>query len=115
MRQPPVGAVVYLVVMTLWIYGVLNRSTADWTDWFVLVVAVLQILVGFAVGRWWAILLPLLVVAISVPAGFPPITPDNAEPFPIFFGVAFGTLVAVPLIAVGLAARVVAERYGEAR
>ena len=115
MKRSLIGAVAYLAVMTLWIYGVLNRSTADWTDWLVLVVAVLQILVGLAVGRWWAILLPLLVVAISVPAGFPPITPDNAEPFPIFLGVALGTLVAVPLIAVGLAARIVFEKYREAR
>jgi hypothetical protein len=64
---------------------------------------------------WWAGLLPLLLVAISVPAGFPAITPDNAEPFPIFFSVAFGALFTVPLVAVGLAARVVFEAHGEAR
>lgn len=108
-------ALAYLAVMTAWVYGIVDQSGSESRSWLLPVLALVQVAAGFAVGRWWAVALPLLLVAISVPAGFPPITPDNAEPFPIFFSVAFGTLVAVPLVAVGLAARIVFEKHAEAR
>jgi hypothetical protein len=107
-------ALAYLAVMTAWVYGVVDQSGVESSSWLLPILAVVQVAAGFALGRWWAVLLRLLLVAISVPAGFPPITPDNAEPFPIFSSVAFGALFAVPLVAVGLAARIVFERQGEA-
>jgi len=90
--------------MTLWIYGDLNRGSDSgefWPIWVVLV----QLILGFAVSRWWAVALPVLVVAISVPAGFPPITPSNYEPLPIWVGLAFSALLAVPLVGLGVASR----------
>lgn len=111
MRATVRGVVAYLAVMTVWIYAILDRTTADWTHWLVLVVALAQVLVGFAVRRWWVVLLPLILVPISVPAGYPPITPDNAEPFPIAFSIGFWMLFAVPLVVAGLAARVGYDRY----
>jgi hypothetical protein len=114
-RSSLIEALAYLAVMTFWIYGVVNESGVESSSWLLPVLAIVQVAAGFAVGRWWAVALPLVLVAISVPAGFPPITPDNAEPFPIFFSVAFGALVAVPLIVVGLVARIVFEKHGEPR
>ena len=114
-RSSRMWALAYLAVMTAWVYGVVDQSGVESNSWLLPVLAAVQVAAGFAVGRWWAGLLPLLLVAISVPAGFPAITPDNAEPFPIFFSVAFGALFTVPLVAVGLAARVVFEGHGEAR
>ena len=104
------SATAYLVLMTLWIYALVDRTTADWTAWLLPVLALVQVAVGLAVGRWGAVLLPLLLVPISVPAKDPPIAPDNAEPFPIFVSVAFAAIFAVPLVAVGLAAREIYDR-----
>ena len=75
-------AAAYLVLMTAWVYGIGNRTGFDSYDWLVWVVLAAQPAMGLLVGRWWALLLPVAVVVISVPAGLPPITPDNAEPFP---------------------------------
>jgi hypothetical protein len=90
--------------MTLWIYGDLNRGSDAgefWPIWVVLV----QLMLGFAVNRWWAVALPVVVVAISVPAGFPPITPSNYEPLPVWVGLAFSALFALPLVGLGVASR----------
>lgn len=95
--------------MTLWIYGVLDQSGTDRKLWLLPVVGLVQVAAGFVIGSWGAVVLPLLLVPISVPAGDPPIRPDNAEPFPIFFSVGFGAIFAVPLVAVGLAARMIYE------
>jgi hypothetical protein len=114
-RSSLIAALAYMAVMTVWVYGVVNQNGVESTSWLLPVLAVVQVAAGFAVGRWWALALPLLLVAIAVPAGFPPTTPDNAEPFPIFFSIGFGALLGVPLIAVGLAARIVFDKYREAR
>jgi hypothetical protein len=101
--SPTVAAGAYLALMTLWIYADLNRGPAEST---LLVLALLaQLAVGLAVDRWWALALPIVVVVISIPAGLPPITPSNAEPLPLWFGVGFGALVAIPLVAFGVASR----------
>lgn len=102
-----VGA--YLAGMTLWIYGVLDQTTSDWVIWFFPILGLAQIAAGIVIGRWWAVLLPLVLIPISVPAMDPPITPDNAEPFPIFISVAFWALLAVPLVAFGVGARKAVE------
>ena len=98
-------AAVYLALMTAWVYGIGNRTGFDSYDWLVWVVLAAQPAMGLLVGRWWALLLPVAVVVISVPAGLPPITPDNAEPFPIFFGLGFAALFAIPLVGLGVASR----------
>jgi hypothetical protein len=74
------------------------------------VLVALQLGVGFAVRRWWALFLPVLVVLISVPAGYPPITPENAEPLPLWFGLGLGLVAAVPLLAAGVILRRLYER-----
>lgn len=105
MSQRLAFAAAYLVLMTAWVYGIGNRTGFDSYDWLVWVVLAAQPAMGLLVGRWWALLLPVAVVVISVPAGLPPITPDNAEPFPIFFGLGFAALFAIPLVGLGVASR----------
>ena len=110
MKQSLASATAYLALMTIWIYAVVDRTEADRTAWLLPALVLLQIAVGFVVGRWWAVVLPLLLVPISIPAGYPPITPDSAEPFPVFFSVGVAAVFAVPLVVLGLAARIVYER-----
>ena len=87
--------------MTLWIYVVVDRTEID-ALWLAPLLVLAQLAVGFAVPRWWAVLLPLVLVLISVPAMDPPITPESAEPFPIFFSLLFALPIAVPMIAFGV-------------
>jgi len=96
------AAAIYLGLMALWIYGVVNRTESD-DVWLAPVILFLQVAAGYAVGRWPAVILPALVVLISVPAGYPPY--EDGEPFPIWFGLAFAALFAIPLVAVGVALR----------
>ena len=94
--------------MTAWVYGIANRTGDESYDWLVLVVLAAQPIVGLLVGRWWVALLPLAVVAISVPAGYPPV--EGVEPLPLWFGLAFGLVFAVPLVIAGIVARKIYER-----
>lgn len=105
-----VGAGAYLVLMTVWIYGVANTSESSSHLWLLPVMALAQFLLGLTLGRWWAVLLPALVVLISVPAGYPPITPDHAEPFPIWLTLVWLAVVGVPLVALGVLSRKLYER-----
>ena len=106
------AVVAYLAVITFWIYAVADTQPggAEWTFWLVPFLVLLHVGVGAAVGRWWAVLLPALVVLISVPAGYAEITPENAEPLPIWFGLLFALPLAVPLVAVGVAGRKIRTR-----
>lgn len=98
-------AVSYLALMTVWIYGVANTGSESWDQWLFPLIVLLQPALGFAVGRWWAVGLPVLVVPISIPAGTPEITDTLSEPLPMWFGLMYGAVVAVPLVAVGVLGR----------
>lgn len=91
--------------MALWIYGVVNRWDPDSGAWQLPVLIIAQLVAGFAVSRWWAALLPVVVVFVSMPAGYPPITPEYAEPLPIWFGLAVAAPVGCLLVAIGVATR----------
>jgi hypothetical protein len=96
--------------MMLWIYAIANRWDPDSDAWQLPVLVIAQLLAGLAVHRWWAVLLPVVVVIVSIPAGYPPITVDNAEPLPIWFGLAVAAPVAILLVALGVAARKIYDR-----
>jgi hypothetical protein len=98
MRFPLFGALAYLVLMAT----VLDRTESD-VVWLAPVIILLQVAVGFVVGRWPAVVLPALVVLISIPAGYPP--SEGGEPFPLWFGLAFSALFAIALIALGVVGR----------
>jgi cytochrome c biogenesis protein CcdA len=109
------AAAIYLGLMSLWIYGVANRWDPDSGEWLLPVLVLLQLALGWTVARWWAVLFPVLLPFIALPAGTPPITPDNAEPFPLWFGMAYAALFAIPLVAAGVLARRIHERGKSSR
>ena len=103
MPAAPAAVLAYFAVLTLWIYGVLDRG--EWAGWLLPLLALVQITLGFVVGRWRTVLLPLLLILVAVPAMDPPITPDSAGPFPIFVSVGLWALFAAPLVALGVGTR----------
>ena len=100
------SAAAYLVVMGLWIYVVLERdyfsSDPAAASLVLAAIAGVQVAAGLLVGRWWALTLPVLVVLLSVPAGYPDVT--SGEPLPIWLGLALFSPVALLLLAIGVAA-----------
>ena len=101
----------YSALVSAWAYGVLNSGLTDsiapdpfWNGpvpWVLL--ACLNFLLGFAVGRWWAVLVFLIPTALAIPAGY---EPDGYPEVPIAFYVAIrlGVLF-FPLTASGYAVR----------
>jgi hypothetical protein len=102
------AAAIYLGLMTLVVYGAMNRGSPDLGDWMLAPLVFVQFAAGFFVGRWWAILLPLLVVVISVPAGYPP--DPHGEGFPLWFGLAFLSVFAIPLVGLAVWGRKLYDR-----
>jgi hypothetical protein len=93
---------VYLVLMTAWIYGAVANEPSDVPPWLVLpLVVAIQVGLGFALGRWWVSLVPLALFMIAIPAGY-----GNGEgDIPVWVGVIVMSTVAVPLVAAGVAMR----------
>ena len=100
-------AFAYFFLMTWFIYGEMNTGRDD--VWLAPFIILAQLALGVALNRWWAALFPLALVVIAIPAGLPELTPSDAEPFPVFIGVAFGALFAIPLVLIGAIARQVRD------
>ena len=100
-----VVAAAYVAAIAFYIYAVADRSWtfgSDGREALVLVaLAVVHVVTGWSIGRWWATLLPLLAVPLAVPVGYP----ARTEP-QLWIGIAY---VAVPL-GVALVALAVALR-----
>jgi hypothetical protein len=98
-----VGVLVYLGLSGVWIYGVLDTGVLEghgvlgWAA--VAVVLSAHVVFGFAIREWVAVLLPIAVVFLAVPSGYPE---SDFEPPPVWFWQALLTLVEVPLVAIGL-------------
>ena len=101
------GAVVYLGLSVLWIYTVLDRGSLEGSDsraWAALgVVAVAHVAFGFSIREWWALLLPIAVVLLAFPAGYP--ESEFSEPWAVWLGQIFYVQFEIPLIAAGLGLR----------
>jgi hypothetical protein len=107
------AVVAYAALALFWIYVGAERQLGFGSDaafaLFVAVAAVAHFATGFAVGRWWAVVLPALAVLAAIPAGYP--DANKGEPFVIWFGLAW--LVApggTALIALGVLVRRWPER-----
>jgi hypothetical protein len=103
------GSVVYLAISALWIYGVLDRGSLEGSDvqaWSALgVVAAGHVVFGFTIREWPALLLPIAVLLLAIPAGYP--DSEFSEPGPVWFGQIVLVQFEIPLIAAGLGLRAV--------
>ena len=101
-----VTVVVYLVAMGLWIYVVEERQLfygrPEANLPLIVILAGVQLGAGLLIGRWWALALPVVAVALAVPAGYP--DASKGEPLPTWFGLLVVSPVAVILVGAGVAA-----------
>ena len=99
------GTVANLGLSAVWIYGVLDRGALEGSDvraWTVLVaVAVAHVAFGFTIREWPALLLPIAVLLLAIPAGYP--ESRFSEPGPVWFGQIVLVQFEIPLIAPGSA------------
>lgn len=102
-----IGAFAYLAVGVLWVYGVVDQGRlegSDWRDWsLVAVVLAVHVAFGWAIYAWAALLLPIALVFLAIPAGFP--ESQFSEPLPVWLGQIFFVVLEVPAIAAGLGLR----------
>jgi peptidoglycan/LPS O-acetylase OafA/YrhL len=102
--RPLVVAAAYVAAMAFYIYAIADRNVgygSDIANWFgIAALAALHLGTGWGIGRWWAVLLPLLAIPIAIPAGYP----ERTEP-QVWIGV---TWVIVPFgaLLIGLAAAI---------
>lgn len=74
------------------------------------VLAVVHLAAGFAIGRWFALFLPVLLIVLSIPV---PTDPDAYEPIPLWWATALWLApIGAGLLAVGVGARRLTERQG---
>ncbi|HXV32767.1 MAG TPA: hypothetical protein VD769_02060 [Gaiellaceae bacterium] len=104
-------AVAYLGLSALWIYEVLDQGRLEGSEaraWSVLaVVGAAHVAFGFAVRDWPALLLPVVVLFLAFPAGYPE---SRFEPGPVWHGQLVLLPVEEVLIAAGLGLRAFVER-----
>ncbi len=84
--DPRVCAVVYLALGSAFVYLIWNTiERFDAITARPVLAVVLGLLAhagfGFAIGSWWALLLPYALIVVALPAGFPP--SDEREPLQI--------------------------------
>jgi hypothetical protein len=101
------GALVYLAVSLIWLYGFVDRGWFegdDWRAWSILGLGVaVHVAFGWAIREWAALLLPIVLVFLAVPAGYP--ESDFGEPLPVWVAQIFFLLFEIPAIALGLGLR----------
>jgi hypothetical protein len=103
------GALAYLAIGVLWLYGLVDQGRlegSDWRDWsLVALLLAVHVAFGWAIREWAALLLPIALVFLAIPAGFP--ESQFSEPLPVWLGQIFFVVLEVPAIAVGIVLRVV--------
>jgi hypothetical protein len=101
------GALVYLAVSLIWLYGFVDRGWFegdDWRAWSILGLGVaVHVAFGWAIREWAALLLPIVLVFLAVPAGYP--ESDFGEPLPVWIAQIFFLVFEIPAIALGLGLR----------
>jgi peptidoglycan/LPS O-acetylase OafA/YrhL len=106
--RPLVVAAAYVAAMAFFIWVIADRSVgygSDLANWLGLAaLTALHLATGWGIGRWWAVLLPLLAIPISVPAGYP----ARTEP-ELWIGIAY---VLVPAGTVLIALAIAFRRLG---
>lgn len=111
-------AALYLALGCVFIYGVWN-SKESFGEGNVAMAAIVLLLVavhvgfGFAIGSWWALLLPFALALLAVPAGFPP--SGEREPFAIWHAQAWIAVPEAVVMIPGILARTLRDGRGSRR
>ena len=108
-NRAAVGVASYLALMAAWIYGFENTSVRlgheDLANWGTIVfLAVAQLGLGIAVGRWWVLLVYGLIIVVAIPAGRPPWLYHD-QPAAIWRILLNDAVLALPIIGLGVALR----------
>jgi len=91
------------VVALVWFAYTLEGVVPQWA--WIVALYVAPFAAGFLVGRLWAVALPAIVVLLAVPAG------QGSGEIPVFVGMFFVALIALPAIVIGWAARLLTDRF----
>lgn len=106
-RRATVVVAAYLAVAAAWVYLFLDSGFLEGDDLWWLVTAgfaVAHVALGFLVGRWPVVLLPLVLVPLAIPAGYPQ---SMFEPPPVWLTQTLLVQFEVALVALGLGVRTV--------
>lgn len=104
------AAVAYLAIAVAWVYLFLDSGFLEDDDLWWLVTAgfaLAHVALGFTVGRWPVVLLPLVLAPLAIPAGYPE---SRWEPPPVWVTQTLLVQFEVALVALGLGARTLADR-----
>jgi hypothetical protein len=101
MRYKVAAVGLYVATSLIWIYGPVAANSAE-SYWWLLAIVALQLGFGVVVGEWWACLVPLLFIPLSMPAGYGSNTDSDS---PVVGAVTILVLLAIPLVVIGVAAR----------
>lgn len=107
LRRFGILASAYLGLGAVWIYAFVDQGRVEVSDarfWLLLaVVLVVHVAFGGVIREWPAVLLPIVLVPLAVPAGYP--ESQFGEPLPVWIGQIFYMVVEIPAIAAGVALR----------
>ena len=111
MRYRGVAAVVaYLALAVAWVYLFLDSGFLEDNDLWWLVTAefaLAHVALGFTARHWPVVLLPLVLVPLAIPAGYPQ---SMFEPRPDWWTQAMLVQFEVALVALGVGVRALADR-----
>lgn len=107
---PPAAALAYLGLVAGWVYLVADTprgSHSPWNGGAVFFAALgLHFLVGFAIGRPWALALPLLAGLLAIPAGYAygeyAGEYDLFPVFPLWADILLAQIILLPTLAAGV-------------
>ena len=104
-------SVAYLALAAAWVYLFLDSGFLEGDDLWWLVAAgfaLAHVALGFTVRRWPVVLLPLVLVPLAIPAGYPQ---SMFEPPPVWWTQAMLVQFEVALVALGVGARTFVDRW----
>jgi hypothetical protein len=109
-RTPIAAVLVYLALMTWVIYGHFDPDKGG--DAILVLVVWANVALGFLVPRWWAFIVPLALIVLSIPAGYPNYDNYERQEFqpPTWFWAAFYVPILDLLVGLGRGTRSAFDR-----
>lgn len=108
---------VYVAASLCWLYGVVDRGFHEGPDWFgwtvLAAVGLAHVPFGYALREWPGLLLPIAMIFLAIPAGYP--EPAYSEPSPVWLGQIFLAIVEISLLAAGLGLRALVDARAPGR